>query len=150
MLEERNENQADSPIDVRSLVLLWRISRRGFAICLLTMVIGLTVGLLAAVGVGVLFTLILVLVALSKPRVQAAELLDGRMTVALLSPLYTANVLATEQSVLDAVDLARRSGEVTELVLDCSTLQDISITVILALQNLDQELAGRGVRLRVD
>ena len=71
------------------------------------------------------------------------------MAVSLLGPLYTANVVATEQTILDAVDAARAAGEVTELTLDCSTLQDISVTVILALQNLDQELAGRGVRLRV-
>jgi len=136
-------------IDVKDLVLLWRISRRDFAVCLATTVIGLTAGLLAAVAVGVLFTLVLLLAALNKPRVRVEEASGGRMAVSLLGPLYTANVLATEQTILDAVDAARATGEVTELTLDCSTLQDISITVILALQNLDQELAGRGVRLRV-
>lgn len=136
-------------IDVKDLVLLWRISRRDFAISMTTAVIGLTAGLLAAVAVGVLFTLVLVLAALNKPRVRVDETAGGRMSVSLLGPLYTANVLATEQLILDAADAARAAGEVTELTLDCSPLQDISITVILALQNLDQELAGRGIRLRV-
>ncbi|CAM5522987.1 SulP family inorganic anion transporter [Leifsonia shinshuensis] len=136
-------------IDVKDLVLLWRVSRRDFAVAMATAVIGLTAGLLAAVGVGVLFTLVLVLAALNKPRVRVDETEGGRLAVSLLGPLYTANVLATEQAILDATDAARAAGEVTELTLDCSPLQDISVTVILALQNLDQELAGRGVRLRV-
>ena len=136
-------------VDVKDPVLLWRISRRDFAVAMVTTVIGLTAGLLAAVGVGVLFTLILVLNALNKPRVRAEGPADGALTVVLLGPLYTANVLATEQSVLDAADAARADGALTELTLDCSTLQDISITVILALRDLDRELAGRGIRLRV-
>ncbi len=132
-------------IDVRSLVLLWRVSRRDFAIALVTMVIGLTAGLLAAVAVGVLFTLVLVLAALNRPRIRSER--DGTVLhVALLGPLYTANVQSTEQAVLDAVD-----GEegLTGLVLDCSTLQDISVTVILALRDLDRELAGRHVTMRI-
>ena len=136
-------------IDVKDLRLLWRISKRDFAIAALTMVVGLTSGLLAAVGVGVLFTLVLVLVAMNKPRIHAEAAADGHMTVTLLGPLYTANVLATEQAVLDAADAATQVAPLTDLTLDCSTLQDISVTVILALQNLDQELTGRGVPLRV-
>lgn len=136
-------------IDVKDLVLLWRISKRDFAISMVTTVIGLTAGLLAAVAVGVLFTLVLLLAALNKPRVRIDGDVDGHMAVSLLGPLYTANVLATEQLILDAVDSARAGGEVTELTLDCSTIQEISITVILALRDLDRELAGRGVRLRV-
>lgn len=136
-------------VDVPSLVLLWRISKRDFAIAALTMAVGLTAGLLAAVGVGVLFTLILVLVGLAKPRVQPEPIVDGRMTVRLLGPLYTASVLATGQAVLDAVDAVPEGTDLRELVLDCSTLQDISITVILALRDLDRELTGRGVQLRL-
>lgn len=136
-------------IDVKDLRLLWRISRRDFATAILTMVIGLTAGLLAAVACGVLFTLVLLLAALNKPRVRVEQSSVDGLTVTLLAPLYTANVLATEQTVLDAADAARTGGEVIEVMLDCSSLQEISITVILALQNLDQELAGRGIRLRV-
>lgn len=136
-------------IDVKDLRLLWRVSKRDFAIAAITMIVGLTSGLLAAVGVGVLFTLVLVLVAMNKPRIHAEAAADGHMTVTLLGPLYTANVLATEQAVLDAADAATQVAPLTDLTLDCSTLQDISVTVILALQNLDQELTGRGVQLRV-
>jgi MFS superfamily sulfate permease-like transporter len=133
-------------IDVRALALLWRVSRRDFAISLATMVIGLTAGLLAAVAVGVLFTLVLVLASLNRPRIRTERTADGRVVVTLLAPLYTANVQATEQAVLDSLEGA---DGVSELVLDCSTLQDISVTVILALRELDRDLAGRGVTLRL-
>lgn len=136
-------------IDVKDLALLWRVSRRDFAIAVATTVIGLTAGLLAAVAVGVLFTLVLLLAALNRPRIHAETATDGRMTVTLLGPLYTANVLATEQAVLDAVEASARVAPLNELTLDCSTMQDISATVILALQDLDRELAGRGVVLRI-
>jgi MFS superfamily sulfate permease-like transporter len=136
-------------IDVKDLALLWRISKRDFAISMVTTIIGLTAGLLAAVAVGVLFTLVLLLAALNKPRVRVDANEGGRMVVSLLGPLYTANVLATEQLILDAVDAARSSEDLTELTLDSSTIQEISITVILALRDLDRELAGRGVRLFV-
>ncbi|WP_349863457.1 SulP family inorganic anion transporter [Leifsonia sp. WHRI 6310E] len=136
-------------IDVKDLALLWRISKRDFTIAAVVTVIGLTAGLLAAVAVGVLFTLVLVLAAMNKPRIHAEAAADGHMAVTLLGPLYTANVLATEQAVLDAADAAAQVATLHELTLDCSTLQDISITVILAFRDLDRELAGRGVRLRV-
>lgn len=132
-------------IDVSSLVLLWRVSRRDFAIAIATTVIGLTAGLLAAVGVGVLFTLALVLASLNRPRVAVERQADV-LHVTLLAPLYTANVQATSQVVLDAVD---RQDGIAVLELDCSTLQDISATVILALRDLDRELAGKGVTLRL-
>jgi SulP family sulfate permease len=133
-------------IDVPAIVLLWRVSRRDFAVALLTMIVGLTAGLLSAVAIGVVFTLILVLAALNKPRIRAESVGDGHLLVTLLAPLYTASVQATEQAVLDAESAA---GGVDVLTLDCSIQQDISVTVILAFRELDRELAGRGVQLRV-
>ena len=62
--------------------------------------IGLTVGLLAAVAVGVVSTLVAVLRELNRLRVDVGEPVDGVLPIRLLGPLYTANVLANENAVL--------------------------------------------------
>lgn len=58
-----------SLIKVGDFVLLWRINRVEFAVAAVTTGIGLVAGLLPAVGVGVAFTLLLVLRELDQPRV---------------------------------------------------------------------------------
>jgi SulP family sulfate permease len=133
-------------IDVRTLAGLWRISRRDFWVAMVTTIVGLTAGLLAAVATGVVLTLILLLAALNKPRIATSTSPDGVLTVTLLAPLYTANVLATEQAVLAAADA---EPALRILVLDMSVLQEISFTVLETLQDLDRELAGRSVELRL-
>ncbi|GAA1447384.1 SulP family inorganic anion transporter [Leifsonia poae] len=133
-------------IDVRTLASLWRISRRDFWVAMVTTLVGLTAGLLVAVATGVVLTLILLLSALNKPRIATAAGADGELVVSLLAPLYTANVLGTEQAVLAAADA---QPGLTVLVLDMSVLQEISFTVIETLEDLDRELAGRGVELRL-
>ena len=60
-------------IDVKALRELWRVSRRDFAIAAVTAGVGLTAGLLEAVAVGVVFTLLLVLSILDRPRVALTE-----------------------------------------------------------------------------
>ncbi|MFF1635215.1 SulP family inorganic anion transporter [Leifsonia sp. NPDC058248] len=133
-------------IDVRTLARLWRISRRDFWVAMVTAIVGLTAGLLVAVAAGVVLTLILVLAALNKPRIAASTRPDGVLTVTLLAPLYTANVLATEQAVLAEADTV---PDLRILVLDMAVLQEISFTVLETLEDLDRELAGRGVELRL-
>ncbi|MGJ4845933.1 SulP family inorganic anion transporter [Leifsonia sp. Le1] len=138
-------------IDISSLRRLWRISRRDFAVAIVTMAVGLTAGLLQAVLVGVVLTLILLLSALNKPRIRVAggdggggEGGGGELVVTLLAPLYTASMLATEQAVLEAVDATPGTRRVT---VDCSVMQDVSVTVIEGLRDLDRELTGRGITL---
>lgn len=131
-------------IDIPSLRLLWRVSRRDFAVAIVTMAVGLIAGLLQAVVVGVVLTLILLLSALNKPRIRVSSPADGELVVTLLAPLYTASVLATEQAVLQAVDAA---PDARRLTIDCTVMQEISVTVIEGFRDLDRELAGRGVTL---
>ncbi|WP_431279277.1 SulP family inorganic anion transporter [Leifsonia poae] len=133
-------------IDVRAIVLLWRISKRDFWVAAVTMAIGLTAGLLAAVAAGVVLTLILLLSALNKPRVGVSDPVDGVLTVNLLGPLYTANVLSTEQAILT---YAESIDGLRVLVLNMSVIQETSVTVLDTLADLDRELAGRGVELRL-
>jgi sulfate permease, SulP family len=133
-------------IDIHGLLRLWRIRRSDFWVALATTVVGLTAGLLQAVGVGVVLTLILVLRALNRPRVEVAAAADGIVVARLLGPLYTANVLGTEQMILD---LTVQRTDLRALVLDMSVVQEMTVTVLDALQDLDRELAGRGVELRI-
>ncbi|WP_223693760.1 SulP family inorganic anion transporter [Leifsonia poae] len=132
-------------IDVGALRRLWRISRRDFWIAMVTTAIGLTAGLLVAVAAGVVLTLILVLAALNKPRIGVTDAVDGDLTVTLLGPLYTANVLSTEQAVLA---LAETMPDLRVLTLDAARLQEVSVTILDTFEDLDRELAGRGVELR--
>ncbi|MFF1877004.1 SulP family inorganic anion transporter [Leifsonia sp. NPDC058230] len=133
-------------IDVRAIAQLWRISKRDFWVAVVTSVIGLTAGLLVAVGAGVVLTLILVLSALNKPRVGVSDPVDGVLTVSLLGPLYTANVLSTEQAILAYADSVEG---LRVLVLDMSVIQETSVTVLDTLADLDRELAGLGVEFRL-
>lgn len=137
-------------IDVAGLARLARISRREFWTALATAVVGLTAGLLAAVAVGVVATLLLVLSELSKTRVTVGEKRAGVLAIVVGGPLYTANVLETEQAVLDAVESFAESAEpVTAVVIELERMSTTSVTVLDALADLDSELAAHGVELRL-
>jgi MFS superfamily sulfate permease-like transporter len=133
-------------IDVPALRRLWGIRRGDFWIAAVTTVVGLTAGLLQAVALGVVLTLILVLRALNQPRVRVTPHGDTAAVLTLLAPLYTANVLGTEQAILAS---AAELPGLRTLVLDMSVIQETSVTVLDTLTDLDRELAGTGVELRV-
>ncbi|PJJ65031.1 SulP family inorganic anion transporter [Compostimonas suwonensis] len=136
-------------IDVRGLARLARISPVEFWIAIATTIVGLTVGLLPAVAVGVVTTLVTVLRELNKPRVSAGERRGEVLTVKLEAPLYTANVLGTELAVLALVETARAAQPVRAVVLDMSVIQATSVTVLDTLADLDRELGQLGVSLRI-
>ncbi|WP_350348494.1 SulP family inorganic anion transporter [Agromyces sp. G08B096] len=133
-------------IDVRAIVLVWRISKRDFWIALTTAVIGLVAGLLVAVAAGVLITLLLVLLALSKVRLQVDRRTPDTAVVTLGGGLFTANAEATERAALDRL---REEEGIRVVVLDAAVLNDVSVTVIETFQDLDRELAEAGVSLRL-
>lgn len=139
-------------VDIAGLRRLARINRLEFWIALATAVIGLCLGLIAAVATGVFLTLGLVLHELNRPRVEARPWppgttgSDSAMLVVIQTPLYTANVFATQRAVLA---LAGESGWPALLLLDVSRLRIVSVTVLDALRDLDEELAGHGVRLEL-
>ncbi|WP_022889392.1 SulP family inorganic anion transporter [Agromyces italicus] len=136
-------------IDLGALARFWRISRNDFWIAIATAIVGLTAGLLLAVAVGVIATMVVILRELNRLRVDVGELRGGVLPVRLLGPLYTANVLAYENAVLDAVHARRDAGTVTAVALELGRLDVVSVTVLDALAELDRELAGEGVELRL-
>ncbi|MBN7794175.1 SulP family inorganic anion transporter [Microbacterium esteraromaticum] len=133
-------------IDVRGLVGLWRLNRSDFWVAAVTTAVGLTAGLLVAVAVGVVGTFVVVLRELNRVRLAVDEPRGGVLTVHLHGPLYTANALSYESAVLDA---ATALPELRVLVLDAAQQRALSVTVLDALRELDDELAGAGVELRL-
>lgn len=134
-------------VDVPQLVRWLRISRTDFWIATAVAVIGLTAGLLPAVAIGVVVTLILVLRELNVPRVRVTTRVGPVVAIELERGLYTANALANERLVLDTV--AGLQPPVTAVVLGLQQQTAVSITVLDALEELDRELAQRGVTMHV-
>jgi sulfate permease, SulP family len=133
-------------IDVPGMVRLARVSPIEFWLSVATAVVGLTVGLLAAVAVGVFVTLILLLRELNRPWVEHVGDFTGGTIIKLDAPLYTGNVLGTQ---LTVERLIEEAGNPRFAVLDFSVQMEASVTVLDALSDLDHELAGSGVELHI-
>jgi MFS superfamily sulfate permease-like transporter len=133
-------------VDVPTLVRWARISPIDFWIAVVVAVFGLTAGLLPAVALGVVVTLVLVLREINTPRLTVEGPHDGALVVNLDQGLYTANALANERAV---VALAASHPGIERVVLDLSRQRIITMTVLEALEDLDRDLAASGVELRL-
>ena len=133
-------------INPAALVRLARINRPDFWTAVATALVGLVAGLLAAVAVGVVMTLALVLRALNQVRVQCTDRRGETVVITVRNPMYTANVLETELAVIAAIEEAR---PVSVAILDVSLMRHTSVTVLDALEDLDRELSESGVELRL-
>nr|WP_167150265.1 SulP family inorganic anion transporter [Lysinibacter cavernae] len=133
-------------IDVPGMVRLFRLSKAEFWTSVVTALIGLSVGLLPAVAAGVVLTLGLVLHELNKPRIEARPLDGGGLSIRVLSPLYTANLLSTTQAIAAAAQEAE-AGSV--IALDFSTQNVVSVMVIDGMRDLDNDLAADGYRVLI-
>ncbi len=133
-------------IDIRGMARLARLNALEFWISLVTAVIGLTVGLLAAVAVGVLLTLFSVLHELNRQRVAGSAPFPGGIVISLLGGLYTANVVRTLQEI---EMLAVQAAPIRFVLLDASPLRLTSVTVVDALTDLDRDLAATGVEFHI-
>jgi MFS superfamily sulfate permease-like transporter len=151
---------------VSGLIGLWRINRIEFWVATTTAVLGLTVGLLAAVGFGVVATLVLVLREVNRPAVEALTEVepglwvservagehgtpppDGVLVVTAEHGLYAANTRANCEAVLAlAVGTATRR-DVSSVVLDLRRQSALTTSVLKGLQDLDHELAARSMAL---
>ena len=152
-----------SLIKVSDFVELARINRVELGVALVTTAVGLTAGLLAAVGVGVVLTLVLVLRELDRPRVvplhpadgggwtpdgrSAAADLPGVLVLHLDAGLYTANTRPTTDHVVTLVESADPGVQV--VVLEASAQRVITSTVLDGLAELDRQLDDAGATLVV-
>jgi MFS superfamily sulfate permease-like transporter len=136
-----------SLINIPELVRWARISQVDFWIALSVAIIGLTAGLLPAVAIGVVVTLILVLREVNVPKVREVGRTDGVLGIRLERGLYTANAMANERRILELVDA--EPVPIGALVLGMKQQEVMTITVLDALQNLDRELSQRATTLHL-
>ncbi|EQM87123.1 SulP family inorganic anion transporter [Microbacterium maritypicum] len=134
-------------INIPELVRWARISRVDFWIASSVAVLGLTAGLLPAVAVGVVVTLILVLREVNIPKATIVGADGGVLGIRLDRGLYTANALANERMLLETV--AAQGAPVRALVLGLTQQEVMTITVLDALEDLDRELSQLGVVLHL-
>lgn len=134
-------------VKVGDIVRLAKVSRVDFWVALSTAVIGLTAGLLAAVATGVVATLVLVLREVNKPKLDILERRGDALLVHVGRGLYTANVAENARAIEELSD--SQDPPISALVLDVSRLEEVSITVLDGLEDLDRELAAAGVELHL-
>lgn len=134
-------------INIPELVRWARISRVDFWIASSVAVIGLTAGLLPAVAIGVVVTLILVLREVNIPKATTVGPAAGVLAVHLERGLYTANAMANERMVLEMVDA--EAEPIRALVLGLEQQGVMTITVLEALEDLDRELSQLDVVLHL-
>jgi SulP family sulfate permease len=132
-------------IDVRELTRWWSLSRRDFWMAVVVALVGLSAGLLLAVAVGVVVTLLLVLRELNTPKVDVVGERGGAIALHLGRAMYTANALANERTIIALA--TERRAPTQAVVLDVERVEFLTITVLDALEDLDRELAGHGIAL---
>ncbi|WP_243229235.1 SulP family inorganic anion transporter [Microbacterium sp. CIAB417] len=134
-------------INVPELVRWARVSPQDFWIALVVALIGLSAGLLPAVAVGVVVTLIIVLREINIPKLDVIGRRGSALGIHLGRGLYTANALENERAI---IALATAQGDpVSAVVLDVERLEIVTVTVLDALEDLDRELAQLGIVLHL-
>ena len=154
-------------IDVKGLIALWHINRIEFTTATVTALLGLTAGLLAAVGFGVIATLLLVLREVNRPslllmvRLMAGVWIperdadghgtpspDGILVVRASRGLYAANIRNNSEALVDLVRApAAVAAGVRVVIFDLERQAVLTTSVLKGLQDLDRELAAGGVTL---
>lgn len=134
-------------VNIPELVRWARISRMDFWVATAVAAIGLTAGLLPAVAVGVVVTLVLVLRELNIPRIRVEGRRGSALGVEPERGLYTANALANQRLIVQTV--SAQAEPVRTLVLGLPQQVVMSITVLDTLEALDRELSQLGVRLHL-
>ncbi|WP_164498169.1 SulP family inorganic anion transporter [Microbacterium sp. HSID17254] len=134
-------------VNIPELVRWARISRMDFWVATSVAAIGLTAGLLPAVAVGVVVTLVLVLRELNIPRIRVVGRRGSALGVEPERGLYTANALANQRLIVQTV--SAQAEPVRTLVLGLPQQVVMSITVLDTLEALDRELSPLGVRLHL-
>jgi MFS superfamily sulfate permease-like transporter len=151
-------------IQPREFVRLRRIDPASYWVAVITTALGLTAGLLLAVGVGVVLTLVLVLRAFSASRVRPLyRAPDGGWTINvpdgggappagllvlhLDGSLYTGNARPTQDGVLHAALGADPPPRV--LILEASEVRHVTIPLLDTFEGLYDDLAQEGIQVLV-
>jgi high affinity sulfate transporter 1 len=143
------------------LLLYWRVDPLSFWVAIATAAAGLLLGLLPAVLIGVVLTLLLVLHELNsftvtemrppsgnrrgelRPAEPGSAPVPGLLILRLDGPLYAANVRHACRALLDDV----AASNATTVILDASAAATTSITVLDHVVEVERQLDEQGVRL---
>ncbi|MFK3679539.1 SulP family inorganic anion transporter [Microbacterium sp. NPDC090218] len=134
-------------INIPELVRWARVSPVDFWIALSVAILGLTAGLLPAVAIGVVVTLLLVLREVNLPKLTVVGVVRGVVGIRVDGGLYTANVMANEQKILELV--GGQPDAVGAVVLGLERQEVMTITVLDALADLDREFSQLGIVLHL-
>ena len=134
-------------VNIPELVRWFHISRMDFWVASSVAALGLTAGLLPALAVGIVVTLVLVLREVNTPELSIVGRADGVIAIHLGRGMYTANAQPNERAILSLA--ASEHPAVTALILDVERLTVLSITVLDILEDLDSELEERGIALHL-
>ena len=140
-------------VNPAAFIRLARVSPRDLFVAAATTLVGLAAGLLAAVVAGVVATLVLVLRELNEPQLfelhpehpdippQAPQ----PLVVRLETYLYTANMISTQNTVLELVGARKPTPDVIMLEMRAQT--EIGTTVLDRLHDLGDRLSTLGSQL---
>lgn len=134
-------------INIPELVRWFHVSRMDFWVASTVALLGLTAGLLPALAVGIVVTLVLVLREVNTPELSVVARADGAVAIRVGRGMYTANAQPNERAILSLA--VSQHPPVTAVVLDVERLTVLSITVLDVLEDLDGELAERGIALHL-
>lgn len=134
-------------INIPELVRWFHVSRMDFWVASTVALLGLTAGLLPALAVGIVVTLVLVLREVNTPELSVVARVDGAVAIHVGRGMYTANAQPNERAILSLA--VSQHPPVTAVVLDVERLTVLSITVLDVLEDLDGELAERGIALHL-
>lgn len=152
-------------IDVKGFRALWHFRKSEFVLAIAALVSVLAFGILIGVALAVALSLAEMLRRVARPHdavvgfvpgiagmhdvddYPEAETVPGLVIYRYDSPLFFANADDFLHKALDAVDEAMAEGPVHWLVLNMEANVEVDITAMYALQDLNNELANRGVEL---
>ena len=150
-------------IDIKAMRELWRISRIELAFAMISMWGAISLGVLNGVGIAVVATLAYLIIKSMHPReavlgripgregffklhhFNAAKPIPGLCLVLVQGSLLFLNVDYVRERLLDIVRSA--PGGARWLVVDASAIVQVDSTAAAMLIDLNDELAGLGVRL---
>lgn len=152
-----------SLLDFSPLRKAWKYSRPDFAAVAVTILMTLVFGVKTGVSAGVILSLALHLYRTSKPHIAVVGRVPGSehfrnihrhdvetcpriLTIRIDESLYFANSRFLEDYVLDA---AADSPELKHVILMCSAVNDIDMSALEALEEINTRLKSAGVKLHM-
>lgn len=149
-----------SLVDLRILKSTWSYHRGDFTAVLATILLTLGFGVEIGVSTGVVLSIVLYLYKTSRPHIAEVGLVPGTqhfrnidrhavwthpalVTLRLDENLYFANARFIEDYLLERV----RHGEVRHVVLMCSAVNEIDLSALETLEELNRQLSDAGITL---